>query len=280
MAFEGNRTITFKAGGKFLVFHLWSDMSGEKSHDVSDTPNNTGISTQQLNNRSPSVARGTIKIASNVTIPSIINDPRGVSQADSSMLSQRDALYSIEGQTVTAYARSLPNGFMTGVLRMVRVSDDGKHDNVQTVSFELKEDLGAGSGFNPLSLLEADSITIPKPPQVPVDDEEAPPPPPSTGKKRCVRTNNIGVRARRAIGNAWQSISTSTKKVWKKTTSWFKRNIVNPVVNFGKDVGNAIGDAARASAEFVNDNVIVPVVDAYNAGLNIAKGFLFGQCKG
>lgn len=276
MAFEGSRTITFKAGGDFLVFHLWSDMQGEKSHDVSDTPNNTGIATQQVNKASPSVARGSIKISSGVFIPATLNDPRGVSQADTTMTAQRDALYALEGQTVTAYARSLPNGFMSGILRMVRVADDGRYDNTQTVSFELKEDLGAGSGFNALSLIEADSITVPRPEAAPIDSPTAPPPPPATGKKRCVRTNNLGVRARRAIGDVWKDISNSVTQGWKATTNWFKKNVVNPVVDFGKWTGQKIRDGASV----VNDRVIVPIVDAYDAVAANVKGFLFGQCSG
>lgn len=280
MAFEGDRTITFKEGSRFYVFHLWSDVQGEKAHDVSDTPNNTGQATSEVHNRSPNVARGQITIASGVQIPALLNVPRGKSQENTSMLEQRDILYELEGKQVTAYARSLPGGFMTGILRMVRVTDDAQYDNVQKVSFELKEDLGAGEGFDPLSLLEADSITIPKPPSVPIDDPEADPPPPGTGKKRCVRTRNFGVRAREAIGDVWREVKKDTKKVWKKTTNWLKKNLVNPVVDFGKKVKDKVVDAYRDVSEFVDDKLITPIEHAYDVTLDNVKGFLFGQCKG
>lgn len=263
---EGGDTLTFSVDGAFHIYHLWSDIDTEQSHDVPDSPNNTGTANVEVVTQNARTIRGTITIASEMQVPKVVNARGAVTQDKISMLAQRDNLYSLEGKVVTAYARSIRNGFFTGVMRLVRAIDSGRHDRSMQVQFEVKEHLRDDTVS-----VEDDVIIVP----IPVPPQEENPTqtnvPPGTGGHTCTRAQLIGAAIGQAIGiSKVVEFGRKVKEVSKKAWDGIKRGW-----NWLADKAKA---AYTATANAVS-NVVTSVRNAAVATGNFTKGVFAGACQ-
>lgn len=120
------------SNGRVYSFHAWADVSYSQEHEVTDKPTGSGT-TSTVIRKLPRIVGGLLKCADRMNVSPTGDGSDAVQRQG--MLEQLTTLYSLEGQNVTVYARTLPPGGVSGILRSISVEDSGEFDNSVSVRF-------------------------------------------------------------------------------------------------------------------------------------------------